>query len=214
MKTAPGCNQDNYQVHLNFFLLLGITLLCCHCPASEDYCFICICPLFQLIFSSKINWEPVIHVIGSVGICAGKILITPLSQAKVVELTSCHTGLSHECKSPSFNFLFFTGAHVYGTITFLKDLLLSQNFLCQCLSSNENQLIIPHWSPLVSVQLLLFSADSWLIICLDQILIFRTVSVNTVPDLVALLCQLFLHQALIEIKALENVRIDESKCYD
>ena len=78
----------------------------------------------------------------------------------------------------------------------------------------RDQLIIPHWSPLVSVQLLLLSADSWLITCLDQILIFRTVSVNTVPDLVALLCQLFLHQALIEIKALENVRIDESKCYD
>ena len=36
--------QDNYQVHLNFFLLLGITLPCCQCPASEDYNFICICP--------------------------------------------------------------------------------------------------------------------------------------------------------------------------
>ena len=132
---------------------------------------------------------------------------------QVVELTSCHPGLSLEWESPSFNFLFFTGAHVYGTITFLKDLLLSHHFLCRCLSSNENQLIILRRLSVVAVQLLL-SADSRLIPYLYQILIFKTASVNTIPDLVALLCQLFLHQALTEIKALETVRIDESKCYE
>lgn len=101
---------------------------------------------------------------------------------QVVELMSCHPGLSLEWESPSFNFLFFTGARVYGTITFLKDLLLSRHFLCQCLFSNENQLIILRWLSLVSVQFLL-SADSWLIPYLYQILIFKAVSVNTNPRL-------------------------------
>lgn len=139
-KMLWAVTQGNCQAHI-FSLLSGMLFLRCQCLVSGNYYFICL-SRFLVNFSGKISQVPHSHHGWNHTYTRWKhFLLTFLSQAQVIELTSCRTALSLQweerqlglCASCSSESVFI------GILPAYSGLLLSLDFLCQYLSPNQNQ---------------------------------------------------------------------------